>query len=123
MKISEISNEKHTVSARVNKYIFDQYKESEIPISTVVESSMIYFLKLQDQDKMKFIAENLPDTVNKDDLKHLKETWSSTLMNLLKEMNVPESFAKSIVTGSAIAAVTVIGGAILSGLSLIKNDK
>ena len=56
--LSDIKD-KTTVSARVNSYVVDMYKESEIPISMVIESGLVHFMKLDDEEKIKFISQNL----------------------------------------------------------------
>jgi hypothetical protein len=122
MKISDISNEKQMVSARVNKYILDQYKKAEMPVTTVIESSLINFLRLTDAQKMKFLADNLPDAVEKEDIKPVSKKWSETLLKFLEEMNIPGTTAKSIIASSAVAAVAIIGGALLSSLKLFNSE-
>lgn len=115
MTIDNYTKEKQTVSSRVNKYIFDQYKDSEIPISTVIEASLIYFLKLTDDEKFKFLSENTPQNTSREDLIIPELAWSELISKSLKVMNM--SHIGNITTSMAIG---IIGGAVSAGLSISK---
>jgi len=108
--ILEASNEKATVSARVNKYVVEKYKSADIPISLVIETSLINFMKLSDQEKIKFINENIPEKVNTSDLMIPKKKWDSLLKDYLIKLKIPNSVMTSLFMGTAIGAITLIGG-------------
>ena len=111
MPISAITNEKQTVSARVNKLIYEEYKKSEIPISTVIEAGLIYFLKLDEDEKMEYISQNLPETVEKEDLKPLNEPWNEYLTDMLAKVGIPAAIAGTMILGpfSSLATLFVSG--------------
>lgn len=105
----DISKEKSSVSARVNKYIVDIYKDKEIPISFVIEASLINFLKLTDKEKIKFLSENIPEKVKVSDLKTPKMKWADLLKSYLKNMTLPTSVTNGLLSGLAVGAISIIG--------------
>lgn len=107
--LSDIT-EKTSVSARVNSYIFEMYKERDIPISMVIETSLINFMKLSDEDKIKFISHNIPDSVKIKELDKSKESWKGLLNCYLENLSIPPSIANSLFTGLGVGAVALIGG-------------
>lgn len=107
--LSDIT-EKTTVSARVNSYIVDQYKERDIPISMVIEASLINFMKLNDDDKIKFISKNITDGVKIKDLDKSKVAWKDLLNSYFDRLAIPQSITSSLFTGLGIGAVALIGG-------------
>ncbi len=102
--------DKAPVSARVNNFIVEQYKNSEIPISLVVESSMIHFMKLKDSEKIKFISENLPEKVKIKDIKKPQKAWKDMLNDYFKKLSVPDTITSTLFTGLCIGAIALIGG-------------
>lgn len=116
----EANREKSTVSARVNKLVVDKYKENEIPVSLVIESSLIHFMKLPDKDKIRFISENLPENSYESELKEPKRKWNDLLRDYFERFNVPNSVTKNLLTGVAVGAVALIGGILAS--SLLKDE-
>lgn len=122
--ISEKGNEKSSVSARVNKQIYEIYKESEIPISLIIETSLIHFLKLSDEERITFISENLADNVKFEDIKIPKMKWSNLLAEYIKKLNIPDSVSASLLTGVSLGAITVLGGVIGKvGSNIFSNNK
>lgn len=115
MKLLSDINDKSSVSARVNSFIAEQYRESEIPISLVIESSLIYFMKLSDADKIKFISGNLPEKVRVDEIKVPRKKWKDMLADYFKKLSVPSSVTTGLFAGISVGAVAVLGG-ILSTL-------
>lgn len=109
MPITDETSKKQTVSARVNKLVYDMYKESELPISTIIEAGLIYFLKLDEDKKLEYISKNSPETVEKEELKPLSGKWSDYILNALKKYGVPMALASSIALGS----LTLIASGIL----------
>jgi len=107
--ISDIKD-KTTVSARVNSYVVDMYKESEIPISMVIESGLVHFMKLDDEEKIKFISQNLIDNVKVKELKKPKNLWKNMLEKNLKDFSIPVTLISSLIAGVGVAAVATIGG-------------
>jgi hypothetical protein len=110
LKINEITDEKQSISARVNKYVYEEYKKNEIPISSVIETSLIYFLKLDGDEKIKFLSENLPECVDKEDIKQMNLKWKDFLLDLLKKINIPLAIAITIVAGPIIGPICIIAG-------------
>jgi len=117
----DISKEKSSVSARVNKHIVDIYKEKEIPLSLVIETSLVNFLRLTDKEKMKFLSENIPENVYVEDLKIPKVKWEELLKGYLKRMTIPASVMNGLFTGLALGAIAIIGG-ILNTVESIENE-
>lgn len=112
--------EKTTVSARVNSTVIGMYKESEIPISLVIESSLISFMKLEDEDKLKFLSENISDNVKITDLKRPNDDWKKLLSKYLAPLSLTTAVSASLLAGTAIGAVSLIGG-MLSVVGSLKN--
>lgn len=115
MKINEISNDKQTISARINKYVFDEYKKYDIPLTTVIECSLLNFLKLSNEERIKFLSENSPENVDKEEITSIEGTWKDVLNNYLKDMKISESVIKGITAGTAINAISIIAGAFFLG--------
>lgn len=114
--------EKTTVSARVNSYIVKMYKESEIPISLVIESSLINFMKLDDDDKIRFISANLSDNVKVKDLKRPNKVWKDLLDKYFKDFAISRAATSALFSGIAVGAVALIGG-VLAALDKNASDK
>lgn len=112
--------EKTTVSARVNSAVVEMYKESDIPISLVIESSLINFMKLEDDEKIKFLSENISDNVKKEDLKKPKDDWKKLLSKYLAPLSLTSAVTATLLAGTAIGAVSLIGG-ILGVIGPLKN--
>ena len=123
MPISAETTEKQTISARVNKLIYDEYKKSEVPISTVVEAGLIYFLKLDEDEKMKYITQNLPETVEKEELKTLKEPWNIFLTDMLKKAGIPGAIASTMALGSFASLATLFTSGFLLARTINKTRK
>lgn len=75
-KITDIETEKTHVGARINKHLVQLLKEAEIPVSDVIESSLIYFLTLSDADKVKFIDNYNLQSARVEDINFPKAMWS-----------------------------------------------
>ena len=75
-KITDIETEKNHVGARINKHLVQLLKEAEIPVSDVIESSLIYFLTLSDADKVKFIDNYNLQSARVEDINFPKAMWS-----------------------------------------------
>lgn len=110
------NKEKSSVGARVNKQIVDIYKAKEIPVSLVIEASMIHFLKLSDEEKITFLSDNLPENTNADEFEVPSKKWGDILEDYLNRFNVPSSLSAGLLTGIAIGAVGLIGGLLSSKL-------
>jgi hypothetical protein len=123
MPISAETNEKQTVSARVNRLIYEEYKKSEIPISTVVEAGLIYFLKLDEDEKMKYISQNLPETVEKEDLKPLNKSWTEYLTNMLTAIGIPTVIAGTMSLGPFSSLATLFVSGFFLGNAINKTTK
>lgn len=112
MKVTDITDKKITVSVRANEYIINELKQNEVPLSSVVEASIINFLKMGELDRIRFIAENIPENVEVSSLKKLEGKWTDILRKYTNNMGLPQSVLTSMFTGAAIGAVTLIAAAI-----------
>ncbi|WP_144034018.1 hypothetical protein [Sporomusa silvacetica] len=90
-KQSEISDEKITVGARVSAEAVGVLKQYEIPISDVIEAGILYFLCLDDADKVAYYLKNSFDVVDRSDYKIPHTTWPECIkeiLNLSKTVDV-----------------------------------
>ena len=116
--INDMSSEKATVSARINKFVYEQYKENEIPVSLVIETSLVHFLKLNDEEKIKFINENNVEKVSASELHQMYISWTELLKEYMKKMAIPSSVMASLFTNGAIGAISIA-----ASFLLISNEK
>jgi len=121
MKITEITHKKVTISVRANEHVVETFKESEIPLSLVVEASMINFLKMGEVDKIRFLAANLPKNVETSSFKKIDGKWADVLKKYTKNMDLPQNVMTSIFAGAAIGAVTLIAAAF--NISKLMDEK
>ncbi|AIF54157.1 hypothetical protein [Pelosinus sp. UFO1] len=70
---------KKTISARVNESITDILSEQDLPTSQIVEAGIIHFLKLKEEEKIAFIAENSAEVTNEKDLVVMQKVWPDIL--------------------------------------------
>lgn len=70
---------KKTISARVNESIIDILSEQDLPTSQIVEAGIIHFLKLNEEEKIAFIAENSAEVTDEKDLVSMLRTWPDVL--------------------------------------------
>lgn len=123
MTISKVTDDKQTVSARVNSHVIDIYKANGIPVSLVIENSLISFLRLSEHEKIKFLSQNMPDVVVVDELKPISKSWKELFKDYLAQMNVPSYVAAKLLSGLCIGAVGLIGGLLMSyGDKLLKDE-
>jgi hypothetical protein len=106
--------EKTTVSARVNNYLIEQYKDCQIPVSLAIECSLINFMKLNDIEKIKFLSSNLPDKVKVSELKKPKKVWKELLNDYVKKLSIPSALSAGLISGVSIGAIALIGGLLSS---------
>lgn len=121
MKITEMTDKKSTISTRVNDYVLEQYRTSEVPLSSVVEASLVNFLKLNDIEKIKFIADNTPDNVDVSALAKNNMKWTDMLNKYTKNMGLPQNLLSTIFSGSAMGAVMLIAAAFKIGTMLLED--
>jgi len=76
-KITDIETETTHVGARINKHLVQLLKEAEIPISDVIESSLIYFLSLSDQEKVDVVNRFNLESATIERIQFPKFMWSS----------------------------------------------
>ncbi len=74
---------KKTISARVNESITDILSEQDLPISQIVEAGIIHFLKLTEEEKIAFIAENCAEVTDEKDLVVMKKVWPDVLRDYI----------------------------------------
>jgi hypothetical protein len=110
ISVAQLTEDKLTVSARVNSHVIEMYKRSGIPLSLVIENSLVSFLRLSEDDKIKFLSQNMPDEVTADELKPLSRNWKELLTDYLTKMKVPSSIAPKLLSGLCAGAVGLIGG-------------
>lgn len=70
MKLSELSKEKKLTSIKINNVVLKQFKKLEIPLSIVVEASLIQFLKLSSKQQILFLDDN---SLKKTEMKDIKK--------------------------------------------------
>lgn len=58
------TNEKATISARINASAVNALKDFKVPLSDVIEAGVFHFLLLDDLAKVKFLIQNNEDVVN-----------------------------------------------------------
>jgi tetratricopeptide (TPR) repeat protein len=83
------TNEKATISARINAVAVDALKSLKVPLSDVVEAGVFHFLLLDDFAKVKFLIQNNEDVVNLKNLaaayhENRGRTWHETLRTALR---------------------------------------
>lgn len=76
MKVSELEKSTTPIGARVNTHFINLLKESEIPISSVVESMIGYFLTLSDEEKVEMVYRHTPQSIDLEQVKYPKLVWS-----------------------------------------------
>lgn len=116
-----MTDKKSTISTRVNDYVLEQYRTSEVPLSSVVEASLVNFLKLNDIEKIKFIADNTPDNVDVSALAKNNMKWTDMLNKYTKNMGLPQNLLSTIFSGSAMGAVMLIAAAFKIGTMLLED--
>lgn len=108
MKLSEFTQEKSSIGARVNKKIFDDLKGMDIPLSLVVEAGLIWFLKLSDEEKIIYLADNSIENTEISELKKSNTKWPDNIKHHLSKLQLPDTTVKALLIGSGIAAISVI---------------
>ena len=76
MKVSEFERSTTPIGARVNSHFINLLKESDIAISSVVESMIGYFFTLSDEEKVKMIYMYSPQSIDIEQVKYPKLVWS-----------------------------------------------
>ena len=112
--LTQLTDTKQTVSARVNSHIVEMYKDSGIPLTLVIENSLISFLKRSDQGKIEFLSNNMPDKVKVSELNPLSKNWKDLLTDSLKKVNIPPTSVAPLLSGLCVGAVALIGGLIFT---------
>lgn len=88
-----------SISSRITGYIHYHYKNKDLkgndidylPITSVVEAGMIYFLKLSQEERVKFIATNSAKNVKISELNVEKETFCDYLENILLKKGITQT--------------------------------
>ena len=112
--VAQMTADKQTISARVNGHVIEMYKRSGIPLSLVIENSLVSFLTLSEQDKIKFLSQNMPDNVKVSELKPLSKNWKELLSDYLTKIKIPAKVAPTLLSGLGVGAVGVIAGVIIA---------
>jgi hypothetical protein len=121
--IAQMTDEKQTVSARVNSHVVEMYKRNNIPLSLVIENSLVSFLTLSEQEKLRFLSQNMPESVKLVELKPLSKNWKELLSDYLFKIKVPASIAPKLLSGLCVGAVGLVGGVILALADDIFKDE
>lgn len=122
--LASVTEEKQTVSARVNSHVVEIYKKNEIPLTLVIENSLIYFLRLSEEEKIKFLSQNMPDSINTTELKPLSKNWRDMFIDYFTKMNIPSTVSTKLLSGIGVGAVALIGSLILSlGENFLKGKE
>ena len=74
---------KKTISARVDEEIMDVFTKQGLPVSQVVEAGIIYFLKLKEQQRISFIAENSVEVTDEKEIVISETQWTDFLQQQL----------------------------------------
>lgn len=75
MKVSELEKSTTPIGARVNTHFINLLKESDIAISSVVESMIGYFLTLPDEEKVKMLYMYSPQNIELEQVQYPKLVW------------------------------------------------
>lgn len=112
MNLLEISKKKRLTSININNVLMNEFKQLGIPLSIVVEASLIYFLKLNVDKKILFLDNN---SIKKTDIKEIRNQ-----KKLKKEINksiVALGICSSIPLLSSIGILAKIISATASAIS------
>jgi len=67
-----------------------------LPISNIVESGIIYFLKLSTEDKVRFLANNTFEKVNPNDFQRLEKSFDAYLNKYLEELQLENLYGLTL---------------------------
>ena len=96
-----IRKPKKTISARIDEEILELANKQDLPMSQILEAGLISFLKLKEDERLPFIAENSAELTNPSELIISKMKWNEFL-----EMSVGTTKFKDILEIALLAKKT-----------------
>ena len=96
-----IRKPKKTISARIDEEILELASKQDLPMSQVLEAGLISFLKLKEDERLPFIAENSAELTNPSELIISEMKWNEFL-----EMSVGTTKFKDILEIALLAKKT-----------------
>ena len=96
-----IRKKKKTISARIDEEILELANKQDLPMSQILEAGLISFLKLKEDERLPFIAENSAELTNPSELIISEMKWNEFL-----EMSVGTTKFKDILEIALLAKKT-----------------
>ena len=96
-----IRKPKKTISARIDEEILELANKQDLPMSQILEAGLISFLKLKEDERLPFIAENSAELTNPSELIVSEMKWNEFL-----EMSVGTTKFKDILEIALLAKKT-----------------
>lgn len=96
-----IRKPKKTISARIDEEILELASKQDLPMSQVLEAGLISFLKLKEDERLPFIAENSAELTNPSELIISEMKWNEFL-----EMSIGTTKFKDILEIALLAKKT-----------------
>ena len=96
-----IRKPKKTISARIDEEILELANKQDLPMSQILEAGLISFLKLKEDERLPFIAENSAELTNPSELIISEMKWNEFL-----EMSVGTTKFKDILEIALLAKKT-----------------
>ena len=96
-----IRKPKKTISARIDEEILELANKQDLPMSQILEAGLISFLKLKEDERLPFIAENSAELTNPSELIITEMKWNEFL-----EMSVGTTKFKDILEIALLAKKT-----------------
>ena len=90
-----------TISARIDEEILELANKQDLPMSQILEAGLISFLKLKEDERLPFIAENSAELTNPSELIISEMKWNEFL-----EMSVGTTKFKDILEIALLAKKT-----------------
>ncbi len=97
--------ERKTLTCRVNAALVDILKGSETPLTPLMESLLVYYLTLDDEEKLKMIANNAVDQMGMSDLRS-PINFSDMVIEKGEEFGIPGNVLKVL---SMKGRINVVG--------------
>ena len=96
-----IRKPKKTISSRIDEEILELASKQDLPMSQVLEAGLISFLKLKEDERLPFIAENSAELTNPSELIISEMKWNEFL-----EMSIGTTKFKDILEIALLAKKT-----------------
>lgn len=114
IKMKKKTPKTHSVGARIPSYIYYLLKpkagaDFDFPISDIIISSLIHFLKLKDEDKLKFMHDNSMEGTKVKELNDIEKGFNYFLEEfLLENYFLPEVIKELSVEARIKSAVNIL---------------